>query len=166
MEQIVAYIVTELNKKYPGHINNNQEWIFNNAGGAMGSMYVIHASLTEYLIIFGTTCGTEGHTGRFPFTDDYFMILKGEQWAHSAGKFEREVYKPGDCHHLKRGVSKQYKMPDTGCFALEYARGNILSMMPFGMADALFGTLDYWSFWQTARTYVSLTTKELLQCKV
>ena len=42
---VVNYIVTELSEKYPGgYINLDEEWIFNNAGGAMGAMYIIHAS--------------------------------------------------------------------------------------------------------------------------
>jgi len=147
-KSVVSYIVSELSEKFPGgYINLDEEWIINNAGGAMGAMYVIHASITEYLIIFGTAIGTEGHTGRHT-ADDYFHILVGTQLAYVPGSFEAEVYPQGSVHHLVRGTVKQYKMEDK-CFALEYARGWIPPMLGFGYADAVTSTLDYYTLWRT-----------------
>lgn len=119
------YIIKNLTETYPSTQvalnHDSSEWVFSNAGGAMGAMYIIHASITEYLIIFGTPLGTEGHTG-IHTADDYFNILVGEQWAYAPPNLQMERYPAGSVHHLPRGQMKQYKMHE-GCFALEYARG-------------------------------------------
>ena len=48
---IVSFLATELHEKYPDKINPHHddpnEWFFNNAGGAMGSMYIMHSSKTS-----------------------------------------------------------------------------------------------------------------------
>jgi C-8 sterol isomerase len=45
--RVVSFITSELSEKFPGgYINLDEEWIFNNAGGAMGAMYIIHASMS------------------------------------------------------------------------------------------------------------------------
>lgn len=108
MPSMIDHIVQNLTATYgEKHINpRTQEWVFNNAGGAMGAMYVIHASITEYLIIFGTPLGTEGHSGRHT-ADDYFHILKGEQWAFAPPNLDMEV---SIISHLQCRHSHPYPM--------------------------------------------------------
>lgn len=56
-----------LRERYPDHIlpPSQREWIFVNAGGWMGAMYILHASLTEYVLFFGAAVDTSGHSGRY-----------------------------------------------------------------------------------------------------
>ncbi|KIG16760.1 hypothetical protein DB30_04104 [Enhygromyxa salina] len=164
LEVMVDQIAEQLEREYPGHIRDDREWVLNNAGGAMGMMTVLHASITEYVIIFGSPIGTEGHTGRF-WAEDYFFILEGEQWAYSETSPVKEIYRPGDLHVLPKGVAQGYRMPDR-CFALEYARGFIPAMLPFGLADTMFGTLDWRTFGRTLSKYGASSIKELMQGKI
>ncbi|KAJ7021443.1 ERG2/sigma1 receptor-like protein [Mycena alexandri] len=156
---MIQHILTNLTRTHPStlvRINpDSNEWMFNNAGGAMGALYIIHASLTEYLFIFGTPLGTEGHSGVLP-ADDYFNILVGEHL---------ERYTPGMVHYLPRGTPKQYKMHE-GCWAMEYARGWIPLMVPFGLADGLTSTLDLPTLYKTGKITLREMGKNLLVGKI
>lgn len=78
---------------------------------------------------------------------------------------EKEVYHAGEQHVMKSGVAKQYRMPDE-CWALEYARGNIISMLPFGLGDTISSTMDFVTLYQTIEVVVVGTLTNLMKGKI
>jgi C-8 sterol isomerase len=56
-------------------------------------------------------------------------------------------------------------MPDR-CYALEYARGLIPTMLPFGLADSFTSTLDPLPVARTMRIYTRAVVGELLRGKL
>jgi len=68
-------------------------------------------------------------------------------------------------HLLQRGHSQAYRMPEK-CWALEYARGWIPLMLPFGIADTIFSTLDFYTLGRTFYIYGKGIVGQLLLGKL
>ncbi|MGL3107224.1 ERG2 family protein [Bradyrhizobium sp. BR 1432] len=152
LEERLRTVTRELAKCYPGRISEEQEWVFSNAGGVMGQFSILYASLTEYVIFFGSPIGSSGHTGRYSFVKDWAFLLDGELWYFEQGQLSRDVVRAGDEVVLEFRRAKGYRIVDHA-WILEYARGPIVTMLPFGLADAFFSTLDGRTICRTFRLY-------------
>ncbi|XP_053702676.1 sigma non-opioid intracellular receptor 1 [Synchiropus splendidus] len=152
-DQAFAKVVVELRKRYPGHIlpDEDLQWVFVNAGGWMGSMCVLHASLTEYLLLFGTAVDTGGHSGRY-WAEISDTIISGtfRQWKE--GTTKSELYYPGDVivHTIGEATSVQWS---AGTWMVEYGQGFIPSTLGFALADTLFSTQDFVTMFYIFRVY-------------
>jgi hypothetical protein len=143
-----------MESEYPGRLDFDQPWIFSNAGGAMIQMKLYYASIFEYIMIWGTPIGSEGHSGRHAvgFWD---TVLDGEMWYYGEGQFDKRVYGPGDRVYVGPNQSRAMNFT-TGVWAVEYARGPLPLSIPFGVADELLSTLDFATAAQTLSIYASL----------
>ncbi|XP_070561212.1 sigma non-opioid intracellular receptor 1-like [Ptychodera flava] len=159
-EESFKKIAAELREKYPGHIlkEKDMQWIFVNAGGWMGSMCVLHASLSEYILFFGTAVDTVGHSGRYwANISDTILVGKFRQWKE--GALKSEVYGPGDTvtHSVGEAAAVQWS---EGTWMVEYGRGFIPSAMVFALADTVFGTTDFVTLFYTLRIYGKALVQE------
>ena len=165
LEQRIEGVVQGLKARYPKHVTTRDEWVLSVAGGCRGQFRIVHASLTEYILIFGTPIGTDGFTGRFP-ADDWFWMLQGEQHVYDEGQLDKNVYGVGGpVHLLPRGTGRFFKFTE-GSYGVEYVRGWVPLMMPFGLADAVTSTLDLSSIVKTVRAYGRSTIENLLVGKI
>ncbi|CAN9504856.1 unnamed protein product [Ophioblennius macclurei] len=152
-EQAFLKVVLELRRRYPGHIlpDEDLQWVFVNAGGWMGSMCLLHASLTEYLLLFGTAVDTGGHSGRY-WAEISDTIISGtfRQWKE--GTTKSEIYYPGDTivHGVGEATAVQWS---AGTWMVEYGRGFIPSTLGFALADTIFSTQDIVTMFYILRVY-------------
>lgn len=67
----LAFIVQELHRIY--QTTENPQFYLFNGGSAYGLVGLVYASLTEYLIIYGTPLNNGGHSGRYLMTVHDFV---------------------------------------------------------------------------------------------
>ena len=163
-EEMMAAITTDLAKAYPGHIHTKENWILSICGGVMGIMRVLHGSLSEYVLIYGTPIGTEGFSGRYR-ADIWDVMLTGEMWTYTEQDFRKAIVsKPGDMAYLRRRQAKGVRIFE-GSWMLEYGRGAIATALPFALTGAVT-SLDLKPILQTLGIYTRLTFKELCRGKI
>lgn len=148
-----------LEVRYPGVLDRSQPWIYSIAGGAMIQMKLYFASLSEYIMIWGTPIGSEGHSGRH-FTGFWDTVIDGETWYYGEGQFEKSIYKPGDRIYVGPGQARAMNFTD-GVWAVEYARGALPLSVPFGIADELLSCLDWVTAGQTLSLYTDLIFQQV-----
>lgn len=146
-----------MEKEYPGVLDRSQPWIYSIAGGAMIQMKLYYASLNEYIMIWGTPIGSEGHSGRH-MVGFWDTVIDGECWYFAEGEFEKRIYKPGDRIYVGPGQACGMNFTD-GVWAVEYARGPIPMSVPFGLADELLSTVDFKTAAQTLTLYTDLVAQ-------
>lgn len=158
-------IIDDLAREYPGHIETRQDWLFNLAGGVVGIMTILHASLSEYVLLFGTPIGAQGYSGRY-LMDVYDFFLSGELVAYNETSFLAPVFtRPGELALLRRGKVKGFKLAE-GSWMLEYGRGIIPASLPFALGDAIFSCFDIPTIAKTLWLYGKMVVKELCKGKI
>jgi hypothetical protein len=148
-----------LAKRYPKILDFNQPWVYSIAGGAMIQMKLYYASTSEYIMIWGTPIGSEGHSGRH-FAGFWDTVIDGETWYYGEAEFEKKIYKPGDRIYVGPGQARTMNFTN-GVWAVEYARGFIPLSMPFGVVEELVICLDFLTALQTLSLYTDLVCQAL-----
>ncbi|HEU5195476.1 MAG TPA: isomerase [Methylomirabilota bacterium] len=163
-DKMVRQVAEELEQRYPGHIESRPNWMLSICGGVLGIMTVLHGSLSEYVVIFGTPVGSEGFSGRYRLEIHDFM-LAGEMWTYTESDFaERRVYRAGDAAVLARREAKGVRILE-GAWMLEYGRGPVPSALPFALSGAITA-LELRTIVKTIGVYGRLVLRELAQGKI
>ena len=162
-DEMVRIVVEKVADAYPAHIDASprRKWLFSLTAGATGVMTILHASFTEYLIIFGTPVGTEGFSGRYRM-DIHDFLIAGEILTYrpqSCGI--REVVLPGDHTVLKRGEVNGFRIPESA-WMLEYGRGFLPAAFPLILGDVVFSAFDGTTLAETVWMYGKMALRELL----
>lgn len=159
-DEMIRTVIEQLELAYPGQIETEPDWLFSMAAGLKGSMTVLHASMSEYLVIFGTPIASTGFSGRYRL-DIHDFMLEGEMWTYfEESPGTRVESRAGDRLLLGKRQGKGVSIADSA-WMLEYGRGPIVSALPLAVGDSLLSCGDFSGVRKTFRTYNKLTIKAL-----
>ncbi len=157
MAAMAEAIGKDLKAHYPDLVDVGLPLVFNSGGGIMYQLKIFAMTPHEYIMICGTAIGSSGFSGRHPaaFWD---TVLSGQANYMHQDEWEPRSYKRGDRIFVDRWQSATIDFPDH-CWMLEYARGTLVWLLPFGIVNVFSNTLDFRSLFRLVRIYASLTRR-------
>jgi hypothetical protein len=153
----LPFILQELNTRY-GTTTTPNFHLFN-GGYAHGIIGLIYASVTEYLIIYGTPLSNGGHSGRY-LMNIYDFIYRGKVTITSPTELEGREVLPGQSTFLPWGQAHHYSL-DKNTWMLEYGYGITATALPF-MLLGLAATGDFIGTGFLVCDYTKLVMKNIL----
>ena len=154
----------ELLAAYPHLIHPHDEWLFSLAGGFKCGLLLLHASLTEYVAVWGSAVDTVGHSGRnWAEFHDWLITGNGTWWEE--GGLQVTQHTPPAYLRTERWAGRVVQLQG-GTWMLELCQGVIPALLPFGLGDGLLSSLDPLLVWKSLRLYAWMTAHSLLQGKI
>ena len=156
----------QLHAAYPSHIHplEHTQWLFNLAGGFKTGLLLFHASLTDYIAVWGSAVHTVGHSGRnWAEFHDWILAGNGTWWEE--GGVAVTHHTPPAYLHTERWAGRVVELKE-GTWMLEYCHGVIPALLPFGLGDGLLSSMDPLLVWRSLRIYGWMTAHALLQGKL
>lgn len=151
---IAADLEQDLADKYGDLISRDAPWVITPAGFLMYQVKMVFAKPNEYLGLMGIPVESTGHTGRHPVTY-YDTMLSGGSRNFHAGEHDPQIVSAGDFLVTRPGEAFAAQVTDH-IFFLEYCRGPLVTLMPFGFSNYFFATLDFQSVYRLAKTWLKL----------
>lgn len=157
MAEMVKAVGRDLKALYPDLVDETLPLVFNSGGGIMYQLKIFAMTPHEYIMICGSSIGSSGFSGRHPaaFWD---TVLSGQANYMHQEHWDPRSYQAGDRIFADRWQSATIDFPDH-CWMLEYARGTLVWLLPFGLVNVFTNTLDFRSLLRLMRIYLALTRR-------
>lgn len=151
IDQKVLYVIKKVKEVYDFIEEENGEFFVTN-GSTFGSVKILYASLTEYLIIYTCPLKNSGITGRYSFSIKD-IVISGEAKISEVSTIPvTTTYKEGEIFYLRPFQIKFYEMSEN-TIVLEYARGFIPYCFISFVMPQLLMTGDVFGVWSMSKCY-------------
>lgn len=138
LEAKMSYIREEIEREYPKVATEDDEFLFNIAGGVLLQINLVYCGRHEYVLFFGAPVGSEGYSGQYK-AQIWDFLIEGHIEDYHLGDTSSTVHT--DETHMVPGDHQGFRV-EPGTWVLEYGRGNIPHAIRFGVrASGRNGTL-------------------------